>query len=119
MMEDKKEKIEKFDGKNFRWWKMQMGGYLYQKYLYLPLTEEKENDRWGVGIVGKEGYGIDPVVFDKAVGLQHLQGEENFKFGLNIGKVLCKTIYFKWVFLVEKFDYFEDVWWLFYCKSFE
>ena len=33
-------KIEKFDGTNFGFWKMQMEDYLYQKDLYLPLGEK-------------------------------------------------------------------------------
>ena len=33
-------KIEKFNGTNFNFWKMQMEDYLYQKDLYLPLAEK-------------------------------------------------------------------------------
>ncbi|KAK2969092.1 hypothetical protein RJ640_013779 [Escallonia rubra] len=36
-----KGKIEKFNGMNFQWWKMQVEDYLYQKDLYLLLVGEK------------------------------------------------------------------------------
>lgn len=38
--------VEKFDGYNFGFWRMQIADYLYQKYLYLPLgrIEDKPND---------------------------------------------------------------------------
>ncbi|KAK3020416.1 hypothetical protein RJ639_045721 [Escallonia herrerae] len=41
MAEEGKEKIKKFNGMNFQWWKMQVEDYLYQKDLYLPLVGEK------------------------------------------------------------------------------
>ncbi|CAO2827530.1 unnamed protein product [Amaranthus hypochondriacus] len=42
MAADKGEvKLEKFDGKDFGFWKMQIGDYLYQKKLYQPLEEKK------------------------------------------------------------------------------
>eukprot|EP00253_Pinus_taeda_P004888 PITA_04888 len=37
MAEDGKFRVEKFNGQNFSFWKMQMEDYLYQKDLYLPL----------------------------------------------------------------------------------
>jgi acyl-activating enzyme 14 len=37
IIEDNKLRIEKFSGQNFRYWKMQMEDYLYQKDLFLPL----------------------------------------------------------------------------------
>jgi hypothetical protein len=42
MTEEGKLRIEKFDGSNFRFWKMQVEDYLYQKDLYLPLEACKE-----------------------------------------------------------------------------
>ena len=33
-------KIEKFDGTNFSFWKMQMEDYLYQKDLHWPIKEK-------------------------------------------------------------------------------
>lgn len=36
-----KVKIEKFDGENFSFWKMQIEDYLYQKKLHQPLTKTK------------------------------------------------------------------------------
>ncbi|KAK2994756.1 hypothetical protein RJ640_013405 [Escallonia rubra] len=41
MAEEGKGNIEKFNGMNFQWWKMQVEDYLYQKDLYLPLVGEK------------------------------------------------------------------------------
>uniref|UniRef100_A0A803KPS4 Retrovirus-related Pol polyprotein from transposon TNT 1-94-like beta-barrel domain-containing protein n=1 Tax=Chenopodium quinoa TaxID=63459 RepID=A0A803KPS4_CHEQI len=50
-MEEDKLKIEKFDGKDFGFWKMQIEDYLYQKNLYLPLTSKPsgmKEDEWKV-----------------------------------------------------------------------
>ncbi len=44
-------KIEKFNGTNFSFWKMQMEDYLYQKDLYLPIVEKPKdmsNEEWVV-----------------------------------------------------------------------
>ncbi|KAK3022595.1 hypothetical protein RJ639_046200 [Escallonia herrerae] len=41
MAEDGKGKIQKFNGMNFQWCKMQVEDYLYQKDLYLSLVGEK------------------------------------------------------------------------------
>ena len=41
MAEEGKTKIEKFNGENFSFWKMQMEDYLYQKDLYQPLEGKK------------------------------------------------------------------------------
>ena len=38
MAEDGKFRVKKFNSQNFPLWKMQMEDYLYQKYLYLPLS---------------------------------------------------------------------------------
>ena len=43
-LEDGKVRIEKFDGSDFEFWKMQIEDYLYQKKLYLPLTGQKPTD---------------------------------------------------------------------------
>ncbi|KAK3030615.1 hypothetical protein RJ639_039975 [Escallonia herrerae] len=52
MAEESKEKIEKFNGMNFQWWKIQVEDYLYQKDLYLPLVGEKPEamnaSEWGI-----------------------------------------------------------------------
>ena len=37
MAEEGKFRFDKFNGKNYQLWKMQMEDYLYQKDLYLPL----------------------------------------------------------------------------------
>ncbi|GKE06738.1 retrovirus-related pol polyprotein from transposon TNT 1-94, partial [Tanacetum coccineum] len=41
MAENSKIKIEKFDGYDFGFWKMQIEDYLYQKKLHEPLAEAK------------------------------------------------------------------------------
>jgi len=43
-LEEEKVRIEKFDGSDFGFWKMQIKDYLYQKKLYLPLTGQKPTD---------------------------------------------------------------------------
>jgi len=43
-LEEGKVRIEKFDGSDFGFWKMQIEDYLYQKKLYLPLTGQKPTD---------------------------------------------------------------------------
>ena len=41
MTKDGKVKIEKFNGSNFAFWKMQIKDYLYQKDLFLLLDGEQ------------------------------------------------------------------------------
>ena len=41
MVEEGKVKIDKFDGSDFGFWKMQIEDYLYQKKLHEPLEEKK------------------------------------------------------------------------------
>ena len=43
-LEEGKVGIEKFDGSDFGFWKMQIEDYLYQKKLYLPLTRQNPTD---------------------------------------------------------------------------
>ena len=60
-MDSSKLVIEKFDGSDFSFWKMQIEDYLYHKYLHKPLTgvklksmtEEKWNlkDRQALGLI--------------------------------------------------------------------
>ena len=61
MAEEGKVRIEKFDGKDFRFWKMQIEDYLYQKKLHEPLSGKKPEkmeqadwdllDRQALGVV--------------------------------------------------------------------
>ncbi|KHN11113.1 Retrovirus-related Pol polyprotein from transposon TNT 1-94, partial [Glycine soja] len=44
-LEEGKVKIEKFDGRDFRFWKMQMEDYLYQKKVYQPLSNKPDDMR--------------------------------------------------------------------------
>jgi hypothetical protein len=54
MAEEGKLRIEKFDGSNFGFWKMQIEDYLYQKDLYLPLEgktskpKDMEDKAWDI-----------------------------------------------------------------------
>ena len=54
MADEGKVKIEKFNGSNFGFWKMQIEDYLYQKDLYLPLGEKSKkpkdmtDDEWEI-----------------------------------------------------------------------
>ena len=43
-LEEGNVRIEKFDGSDFGFWKMQIEDYLYQKKLYLPLIGQKPTD---------------------------------------------------------------------------
>ncbi|PNX64147.1 retrovirus-related Pol polyprotein from transposon TNT 1-94, partial [Trifolium pratense] len=43
-LEEGKVKIERFDGRDFSFWKMQIEDYLYQKKLYQPLSGKKPDD---------------------------------------------------------------------------
>ncbi|KHN11411.1 Retrovirus-related Pol polyprotein from transposon TNT 1-94, partial [Glycine soja] len=43
-LEEGKVKIEKFDGRDLSFWKMQIKDYLYQKKLYQPLSGDKPDD---------------------------------------------------------------------------
>ncbi|KAF7850214.1 hypothetical protein BT93_L5735 [Corymbia citriodora subsp. variegata] len=42
-MEEGKVRIDRFDGKDFAFWKIQIEDYLYQRNLHLPLYGEKPN----------------------------------------------------------------------------
>ena len=50
--EGKTSRIEKFDGTDFGYWKMQFEDYLYGKKLHLPLLGRKpdsmEEEEWGL-----------------------------------------------------------------------
>jgi len=40
MVEDGRFRVKKFNGQDYQLWKMQMEDYLYQRDLYLPLSEK-------------------------------------------------------------------------------
>ena len=52
VVEEIKVKIEKFNGVDFGFWKMQIEDYLYQKNLYQPLLGEKpesmKKEEWDI-----------------------------------------------------------------------
>ncbi|KAG9446257.1 hypothetical protein H6P81_012385 [Aristolochia fimbriata] len=54
-------KIEKFDGSNYQWWRMQIEDHLYEKQLHLPLIgvkpAEMKADEWATG---SKGIGCSP-----------------------------------------------------------
>ena len=71
MAEDGKTRIEKFDGSNFAFWKMQMEDYLYQKDLYIPLegkekkSEKMIDDEWA--LVDRKALGTIRLSLSKSV----------------------------------------------------
>ena len=40
MVEEGKFRVDKFNGQNYRLWKMKMEDYMYKKDLFLPLGEK-------------------------------------------------------------------------------
>ncbi|KAF5766504.1 putative RNA-directed DNA polymerase [Helianthus annuus] len=46
MAEDSKIKIDKFDGSDYGFWKMQIEDLLYQKSLHLPMSVEQPDDMY-------------------------------------------------------------------------
>ena len=67
--------IEKFDGSDFSFWKMQIKDYLYQKDLHEPLTGVAGiHDGGEVETQGSPGSRVDPVDFVKKRGVQHCEG---------------------------------------------
>ncbi|KHN44573.1 Retrovirus-related Pol polyprotein from transposon TNT 1-94, partial [Glycine soja] len=54
-LEEGKVKIEKFDGRDFSFWKMQIEDYLYQKKLYQPLSgvklDDMKQEEWNLGVI--------------------------------------------------------------------
>ncbi|KAK0578941.1 hypothetical protein LWI29_018731 [Acer saccharum] len=65
-------KIEKFNGTNFSFWKMQIEDYLYQKNLYLPIVEklkDMSDEEWVVKRKPKDMTDAQWMVLDrKALG---------------------------------------------------
>uniref|UniRef100_A0A803LL22 Retrovirus-related Pol polyprotein from transposon TNT 1-94-like beta-barrel domain-containing protein n=1 Tax=Chenopodium quinoa TaxID=63459 RepID=A0A803LL22_CHEQI len=67
-MEEGKLRIEKFDGKDFGFWKMQIEDYLYQKNLYLPLTSKPsgmKEEEWKV--LDRQALGVIRLTLAKSV----------------------------------------------------
>ena len=77
-MDSSKLGIEKFDGSDFNFWKMQIEDYLYQKDLHEPLTgvKSKFHDGGEVETQGSSGSRVDLVDFVKKRGVQHREGED-------------------------------------------
>uniref|UniRef100_A0A803M738 CCHC-type domain-containing protein n=1 Tax=Chenopodium quinoa TaxID=63459 RepID=A0A803M738_CHEQI len=67
-MEEGKLRIEKFDGKDFGFWKMQIEDYLYQKNLYFPLTSKSsgmKEEEWKV--LDRQALGVIRLTLAKSV----------------------------------------------------
>ena len=81
-MESSKIGIEKFDGSDFGFWKMQIEDYMYQKDLHEPLLGVKPDTNHDHGTVEAQGsisLGADPVDAIQKRGVQHYQGEDNVR----------------------------------------
>ncbi|KHN41430.1 Retrovirus-related Pol polyprotein from transposon TNT 1-94, partial [Glycine soja] len=68
-LEEGKVKIEKFDGRDFSFWKMQIEDYLYQKKLYQPLSgvkpEDMKQEEWN--LLDRQALGVIRLTLAKNV----------------------------------------------------
>ena len=69
--------IEKFDGSDFSFWKMQIEDYLYPKDLHETVDrgEAGIHDGGEAETQGSPGSRVDPLDFVKKRGIQHREGE--------------------------------------------
>ena len=74
MVEDEKVKIEKFDGQDFGFWKMQIESKEVTPTFVQRQT--KSNDVGGVGLIRSADTRSDNVVIGKECSLQHFQCED-------------------------------------------
>lgn len=76
--EDRKIKIEKIDGSDFRFWNVQIEDYLYGKDLYQLLTEEKPKDmskaNWSV--LDRKILGVVCLLLSHNIYIQHCKGND-------------------------------------------
>ncbi|VFQ58436.1 unnamed protein product [Cuscuta campestris] len=78
MAEDGKFRIEKFDGTDFSWWKMQIEDLLVQKDLDVVLGDKPKKDvGCRLGRFGSESYVRDPSLVDQECCVQHSEGEDS------------------------------------------
>lgn len=70
--EEGKQRMEKFDGSDFAFWKTQIEDYLYQKDLYRPLLgkekgkkKDESNEDWDV--LDRKALGVVRLSFSKSV----------------------------------------------------
>jgi hypothetical protein len=79
-------KIEKFNGTNFSFWKMQMEDYLYQKDLYLPIVEKPKDmsdEEWVVKRKPRDMTDAQWMVLDrKALGAIQLSLSKSVAFNI-------------------------------------
>ncbi|KHN21247.1 Retrovirus-related Pol polyprotein from transposon TNT 1-94, partial [Glycine soja] len=68
-LEEGKVKIEKFDDRDFSFWKMQIEDYLYQKKLYQPLSgvkpEDMKQEEWN--LLDRQALGVIRLTLAKNV----------------------------------------------------
>jgi len=83
-LEEGKVRIEKFDGSDFGFWKMQIEDYLYQKKLYLPLIGQ--NGVAKMGFVRSADTQCDPVDISQKCCVQHHEREHNRRFDEGVVK---------------------------------
>ncbi|XP_028220274.1 uncharacterized protein LOC114401894 [Glycine soja] len=69
VLEEGKVKIEKFNGRDFSFWKMQIEDYLYQKKLYQPLSgvkpEDMKQEEWN--LLDRQALGVIRLTLAKNV----------------------------------------------------
>jgi len=79
-------KIEKFNGTNFNFWRMQMENYLFQKDLYLPIVEKSKDmsdEEWVVKRKPKDMIDAQWMVLDrKALGAIRLSLSKSVAFNI-------------------------------------
>ena len=76
-MDSSKLGIEKFDGSDFSFWKMQIEDYLYQKYLHKLLTGVKPESmtKEKCKLKDRQALGLIRLTVKKR-GVQHREGED-------------------------------------------
>ncbi|XP_056692504.1 uncharacterized protein [Spinacia oleracea] len=70
-------KLEKFDGADFGFWKMQIEDYLYQKKLYEPLSETKpegmKDEDWN--LLDRQALGVIRLTLSRNVAFNIAKGK--------------------------------------------
>ena len=93
-MESSKIGIEKFNGSDFDFWKMQIEDYLYQKGFHEPLLggDVGYHDHRAMEAQGSTSLRADPVDAIQKRGVQHHQREDNVRFVEGPVEYVRKTV---------------------------
>ena len=82
--------IEKFDGSDFGYWKMQVEDYLYKKNLYQPLTglkrEAMSATHWA--LLDRKALGFVRLIFYEKCGFQCEECHEYNRYYESLGRHL-------------------------------